>query len=160
MSLLTEEQIMTLAYYIWETDHDDSKTLEEIISEWNEVQTGIQVNVNWDLAPKEATSADVKIQWRGVENAWTFEAVFANIPRPKAPHPHADIIAKYAEVAARRCDPWVEFEWFDRINDTWAICRFPIAFAEERSYRHIGDKSDPMTARKGDDKPWNLNRDD
>ena len=24
----------------------------------------------------------------------------------------------------------------------------------------IGDKSDPMTARKGDDKPWNLNRDD
>ena len=35
-------------------------------------------------------------------------------PKPKVtPHPHAEIIAKYAEVAARRCDPWVEFELFE-----------------------------------------------
>ena len=150
MSLLTEEQIEEIFKFFDADEHEFINFYEEI-RRWNEKQTGIQVKPNWDLAPKEATAADIKLQWRGVKESCVFEAVFASIPRPKTPHPHAKIIAKYAEVAARRSDPWVEFEWFDKINDTWAICRFPIAFAEERNYRYIGDKPDPMTARKGDD---------
>ena len=153
MSLLTEEQVKELAnlHIVWRDDRTHEFSYFHYLKEWNDKQTGIQVKVNWELAPKEATSADIKLQWRGIEQSWAFEAVFANIPRPITPHPHAEIIAKYAEVAARRCDPWVEFELFDRINDTWANCKCAMAFDPMKTYRHIGDKSDPMTARKGDD---------
>ena len=111
MSLLREEQMAELTDVLWERQTLVSwHLIATLIREWNDKQTGIQVKVNWELAPKEATSADIKLQWRGIEQSWAFEAVFANIPRPITPHPHAEIIAKYAEVAARRCDPWVEFE--------------------------------------------------
>ena len=62
---------------------------------------------------------------------------------PKAPHPHAEIIAKYAEVAARRCDPWVEFEWTFGVegSDVWEVCgEVDMRFNDSRRYRHIGDK--------------------
>ena len=139
MSLLTEEQIEEIFKFFDADEHEFINFYEEI-RRWNEKQTGIQVKPNWDLAPKEATAADIKLVWRGIENSWMFEAVFASIPRPTTPHPHAEIIAKYAEVAARRCDPWVEFEWFDRINDMWAVCECCMEFNISRSYRHIGDK--------------------
>ena len=120
----------------------------------------MQVNVDWNNAPPSATIAELRITWQNNSKFLISEYIIGFIPRPITPHPHAEIIAKYAEVAARRCDPWVEFEWFDRINDTWVVCGCSMAFDNMKTYRHIGDKSDPMTARKGDDKPWNLNRDD
>ena len=141
MSLLTEEQIEQLVdlHATWRDDKSYTSSYFDYLKEWNEKQTGVQVKVNWDLAPKEATSADIKLQWRGVENAWAIEAVFANIPRPKTPHPHAEIIAKYAEVAARRSDPWVEFEY--RVETgCWSPCDIDVRFLANRYYRHIGDK--------------------
>jgi hypothetical protein len=63
--------------------------------------------------------------------------------RPLRAHPHAEIIMKYAEVAARRIDPWVEFEiTFDKDYDCWSSCDVEIRFlADGRRYRHIGDRA-------------------
>ena len=141
MSLLTEEQVKELEnlHIVWRNDYSYTSSYFDYLKDWNEKQTGIQVKPNWDLAPKEATAADIKLVWRGIENSWMFEAVFASIPRPITPHPHAEIIAKYAEVAARRCDPWVEFEY--RVETgCWSPCDIDVRFLANRYYRHIGDK--------------------
>ena len=58
----------------------------------------------------------------------------------KIAHPHAEIIMKYAEVAARRIDPWVEFEWFDGCIGEWVNCKDTMCFNFDK-YRHIGDNS-------------------
>ena len=160
MSLLTEKQLDEIIEVIRDAVNVEfPHTLRGEIHEWNKKQTGVQVRLNWDRAPKEATAADIKVLWRGIEQSWALEAVFASIPRPITPHPHAEIIAKYAEVAARRCDPWAEFENRPE-GGFWVSCTYHLRFNENVEYRHIGDKPDPMTARKGDDKPWNLSRDD
>ena len=167
MSLLTEEQIEQLVdlHATWRDDKSYTSSYFDYLKEWNEKQTGVQVKVNWDLAPKGSMSLDVIGKWRDKNDSWGGfnEVAFTNIPRPTKPHPHAEIIAKYAEVAARRCDPWVEFEWTSGEvgSEDWKVCHeVNTGFNYGRRYRHIGDKPDPMTARKGDDKPWNLNRDD
>ena len=54
------------------------------------------------------------------------------------PHPHAEMMAKYAEVAARRVDPWVEFEVRCGVKD-WTRCGGLIGFHPDFEYRHIGD---------------------
>ena len=47
---------------------------------------------------------------------------------------------KYAEVAQRRTDPWVEFEWTFKIVIThWQNCDKFIEFSADKYYRHIGD---------------------
>ena len=142
MSLLTEEQVKELAnlHIVWRDDRTHEFSYLHYLKEWNEKQTGIQVKPNWDLAPKEATAADIKLLWRGIEQSWALEAVFASIPRPITPHPHAEIIAKYAEVAARRCDPWVEFEWFDEGWNKWIGFREKVHMFSFDKIRHIGDK--------------------
>jgi hypothetical protein len=58
--------------------------------------------------------------------------------RPTTPHPHAEIMAKYAEVAARRVDPWVEFEVKCDRQD-WSKCTSFSCFRADYKYRHIGD---------------------
>ena len=58
------------------------------------------------------------------------------------PHPHAEMMAKYAEVAARRVDPWVEFE--GKIGDAdalilWQPLKYNPAWLDHIEYRYIGD---------------------
>jgi hypothetical protein len=48
------------------------------------------------------------------------------------------MIMKYAEVAARRIDPWVEFEWFDGCIGEWVKCKDTMCFNFDK-YRHIGE---------------------
>jgi hypothetical protein len=62
------------------------------------------------------------------------------VPEWMIAHPHAEIIMKYAEVAARRIDPWVEFEWFDGCIVEWVKCKDTMCFNFDK-YRHIGDNS-------------------
>jgi hypothetical protein len=63
--------------------------------------------------------------------------------RPKpviTPHPHAAIIAKYAEVAARSVDPWVEFEWTnEEASYVWRKHTCSPIFKDTNQYRHIGE---------------------
>jgi 2-polyprenyl-3-methyl-5-hydroxy-6-metoxy-1,4-benzoquinol methylase len=55
------------------------------------------------------------------------------------PHPHAAIMAKYAEVAQRRTDPWVEFEYKHKANKNWiSFISYP-NFNIDYNYRYIGD---------------------
>jgi hypothetical protein len=75
---------------------------------------------------------------------WTASEDAITLERPKpiiTPHPHAEMIMKYAEVAARRIDPWVEFEiTFDEDDDCWSKCPDELRFlVNGRRYRHIGD---------------------
>lgn len=58
-------------------------------------------------------------------------------PAPVA-HPHAEMMAKYAEVAARRVAPWVEFEYTCATNNWLRLNDHP-TWDESIKYRHIGE---------------------
>jgi hypothetical protein len=142
MSLLTNEQIeeLTLLHDEW---WDGNEGFQEYLNEWNEKQTGVQVNVDWGKAPECAERAEVNFYWVG-EDTWRFCFQIAKYDRPKpiiTPHPHAEMIMKYAEVAQRRDDPWVEFEWTYGVtgSEVWVLCDKAIGFAYGVRYRHIGE---------------------
>jgi|694.fasta_scaffold02573_34 hypothetical protein len=145
MSLLTNEQIEELVGIT--SNQSTSQDLFIEFFDWNEKQTGTQINVNWDDAPKFAGKAVLRLHWvtgsKGSE-LWTASEDAITLERPKpiiTPHPHAEMIMKYAEVAARRIDPWVEFEiTFDEDDDCWSKCPDELRFlVNGRRYRHIGD---------------------
>ena len=107
MALLTEEQIKELT-----SVHDKwwagEGSFQEYLIEWNKKQTSQQVAINWNDAPKYATKAVLRLHWvtggKGSE-LWTASEDAITFERPApviTPHPHAEMIAKYAEVAARR----------------------------------------------------------
>jgi hypothetical protein len=50
-------------------------------------------------------------------------------------HRHAGILAKYAEVAARRYDPWVEFEY--STNGDWEPMTHEQGFYTSYDYRWV-----------------------
>jgi hypothetical protein len=113
--------------------------------DWNEKQTGTQINVNWDDAPKFASKAVLRLHWvtgsKGSE-LWTASEDAITLERPEpviAPHPHAEMIMKYAEVAQRRADPWVEFEIFGADGEQWVTSKSHLQFHACCKYRHIGD---------------------
>jgi hypothetical protein len=139
MSLLTNEQIeeLTLLHDEW---WDGNEGFQEYLNEWNENQTGVQVNIDWGKAPECAERAEVNFYWVG-EDTWRFCFQIAKYDRPKpiiTPHPHAEMIMKYAEVAQKRVDPWVEFEW-GKNDSHWCSCDRWINFNTDNCYRHIGD---------------------
>jgi len=139
MSLLTEEQINDILDItnVWE-----SGIIVSNLIEWNEKQTGVQVNVNWSKAPECAERVEVNFYWVG-EDTWRFCFQIAKYDRPKpviTPHPHAEILAKYAEVAARRVDPWAEFEQYSYCDEDWFTLEVPTFFDAHLEYRHIGDE--------------------
>ena len=77
MSLLTEEQIKDLSFEI--SNRWDAKNLwvsfpefKNYISEWSKKQTGMQVKVNWDLAPKGSMSLDIIGKWRDKNDTFQF----------------------------------------------------------------------------------------
>jgi hypothetical protein len=117
--------------------------LHDEFREWNEKQTGVQVNVNWSKAPECAERVEVNFYWVG-EDTWRFCFQIAKYDRPKpviTPHPHAEMMMKYAEVAQRRDEPWVEFEWTYGVtgSEVWVLCDKAIGFAYGVRYRHIGE---------------------
>ena len=144
MSLLTEEQISELACIA--SNQSTSRDLHDDFREWNEEQTGTQINVNWHNAPKFADKAVLRLHWvtggKGSE-LWTASEDAITLERPKpiiTPHPHAEMIMKYAEVAQRRADPWVEFEWADiRYPHGWQNITCTPDFDLAEKYRYIGE---------------------
>jgi hypothetical protein len=137
MSLLTNEQIEELVGLA--SNQSTSKDLHDEFHEWNEKQTGVQVNVDWSKAPDIAEGVVVNAYWVGADT-WKFCFEIAKFSRPKpviTPHPHAEMIAKYAEVAQRRADPWVEFEI--NLDNNWKKMMGNPAWLDYREYRYIGE---------------------
>lgn len=140
MALLTEEQIKQLVEMASVPVY-----LHDKICEWNEKQTSQQIGVNWNDAPKNATKAQLRIHWVTATSGselWSTPFGSLTFERPTpiiTPHPHAAIIAKYAEVAARRVDPWVEFEYKYKANKNWLSFLASPNFNVDYEYRYIGD---------------------
>ena len=143
MSLLTQKQIEEIQKFhndIGECTFPHEECFIKELIEWNEKQTA-QFEPDWSKAPDDATSAVLSLTWV-TKGSWAFGHNIAEYERPVpviSPHPHAAIMAKYAEVATRRGDPWVEFEYKHKANKNWlSFISYP-NFNAEYNYRHIGD---------------------
>jgi len=138
MSLLTNKQLAELIGIA--SNQSTSMNLYEEFHDWNKNQHPF--NVNWDDAPDHAKIASIRIHWLTEINAgWSTTTEITSFDRPIVAHPHAEIMMKYAEVAARRIDPWVEFEiTFDEDADYWSSCDVELRFlVDGRRYRYIGE---------------------
>jgi hypothetical protein len=143
MSLLTEEQLEQIrkAHAEWMRGKEET-SYSEILYSWNEKQTGLQVNVNWSRAPNSAIGASIDVTWlneNGFNTLGYHLAKYDRPPKPVTPHPHAELIMKYAEVAQRRADPWKEFEYKSDYAINWIKFSSEFCFAAHCKYRYIGD---------------------
>jgi hypothetical protein len=138
MSLLSNEQVENL----WETmcEADNWIKVKSVLKNWNEKQPSKQFEPDWSTAPDYAVMAAINISWLTESGSWTLGYRLATYDRPPVtPHPHAEIMAKFAEVAARRVDPWVEFEYKHKANKNWLSFLANPNFNVDYNYRHIGD---------------------
>lgn len=136
MALLTEEQINDILDI---TNVCFSSSNAKKLIEWNEKQQPAKFEPDWSTAPDYAVMVAINISWLTESGSWTHGYRLATYDRPSVAHPHAEIMAKYAEVAARRVDPWVEFEVKSGEEFSWSNCTSFICFRAEYEYRHIGD---------------------
>ena len=136
MSLLTEKQIAEIIDMATQQS-EFAEILKLKLDHWNDNQN---FEVNWKIAPKGAEEAILEIHWldrKGDKFGWD---VIAQYDRPSVAHPHAKLIMKYAEIAQRRTDPWVEFEQYSYCDEDWFTLEVPTFFDAHLEYRHIGDK--------------------
>ena len=144
MALLTEEQINDILDI---TNVCFSSSSAKKLIEWNEKQTTIQFEVDWKDAPKHTTKAQLRLYWVSESlgsELWSgsdlWDSVIIERPAPViTPHPHAVLMTKYAEVAQRRRDPWVEFQVYSDPFSYWVTLETPTFFDSVQRYRHIGD---------------------
>jgi hypothetical protein len=135
MSLLTEKQIAEIIDMATQ-QAEFAEILKLKLDHWNDNQHSF--NVNWNDAPAWADQATLQVRWNGIGHVYTIH--LDTFERPITAHPHAAVIMKYAEVAAKRHNPWVEFEMKNAYGN-WEEIKCSITFFEECEYRHIGDKS-------------------
>ena len=99
-----------------------------------------QIEIDWSKAPRGAEEAILEIHWadrNGDKFGW--DVIAQHVRPPAVAHPHAEVMAKYAEVAARRVDPWVEFELYSEPFDDWVALETPTFFDTTQQNRYIGD---------------------
>jgi hypothetical protein len=143
MSLLNQKQIQEIIDMATQ-QAEFAEILKLKLDHWNSNQHSF--NVNWNDAPKYATKVALRLYWvteTSGSELWSasFDSVTFERPAPViTPHPHAEMMAKYAEVAARRIDPWVEFEIYNESFGNWVALEVPTFFDAHLEYRHIGDK--------------------
>ena len=137
MALLTEEQIEQLVKIASVTS--TVKSYHDKFCEWNEKQTTQQFEPDWSKAPDSTVSAVAHLAWIDEDEYLLPGYEITTFERPVTPHPHAEMMAKYAEVAARRVDPWVEFEQYSYCDEDWFTLEVPTFFDAHLEYRHIGD---------------------
>lgn len=145
MSLLTEEQLEQIrkTHAEWWNANEETSYLETLHI-WNEKQTSLQVNVDWSRAPNSAIGASIDVTWlneNGFNTLGYHLAKYDRPPKPVTPHPHAELIMKYAEVSQRRDDPWKEFEFRCKKSNVtqWKKGHSGLCFDSDFEYRHIGD---------------------
>lgn len=144
MALLNEEQINDILNI---ANVCSSSISAKKLIEWNEKQTAQQIEIGWNDAPKNATKAALRLHWITEDKEsgavlWSgsLDSVTFDRPAPViTPHPHAEMMMKYAEVAARRVDPWVEFERFSHCDMEWDGLPYHPDWTQGQTYRHIGD---------------------
>lgn len=140
MALLNEEQIKQLVKMASVTS--TAKSYHENLCEWNEKQQPAQFEPDWSNAPDYAVGAAISLAWVTESGNWGFGGNIARFDKPApavTPHPHAELIAKFAEVAARRVDPWMEFEYKNSVSGNWEKTISTISFFHDAEYRYIGD---------------------
>jgi len=136
MSLLTEEQIKDLCQRL--SNDSNRAPMLTCIRLWNDKQPS-PIEPNWKSLPSKVKYCHLRqyhLDANGNEIDWQFIISHA---RPIAAHPHAEVMAKYAEVAARRVDPWVEFQVYSYPFSCWVTLEAPTFFDSLQRYRHIGD---------------------
>ena len=140
MALLNEEQIQDL--YLQLDNVSSTSAMKKVIQEWNKKQQPTQFEPDWSNAPDYAVGAAISLAWVTKSGNWGFGGNIARFDKPApavTPHPHAELIAKFAEVAARRVDPWMEFEYKNSVNGNWEKTISTISFFHDAEYRYIGD---------------------
>jgi hypothetical protein len=138
MSLLTNEQIAELIGIA--SNQSTSRDLHSEFHEWNEKQIpSIEFEPDWGNVPSNITRVYLDAVWFNSEMKEIERTTICCWDKPIPPHPHAEMIMKYAEVAQRRTDPWVEFEVTSSEEFSWSKCNSFICFRAEYEYRHIGD---------------------
>lgn len=140
MALLNEEQIQDL--YLQLDNVSSTSAMQTVIKEWNKKQQPAQFEPDWSNAPDYAVGAAISLAWVTESGNWGFGGNIARFDKPApviTPHPHAALIAKFAEVAARRPDPWAEFEYKNSVSGNWEKNISTISFFHDAEYRYIGD---------------------
>ena len=138
MSLLTNEQIAELVGIA--SNQSTSKDLYKEFHEWNEKQIpSIEFEPDWGNVPSNITRVYLDAIWFNSEMKEIERTTICCWDKPITPHPHAEMIMKYAEVAAWRIDPWVEFEWFDDCLGKWVVFKEMSPMFSFRKIRHIGE---------------------
>ena len=142
MALLNEEQVKdVMAMFDCYASGRYKKSFEYDFEEWNKKQPA-QFEPDWSNAPDYAVGAAISLAWVTESGNWGFGGNIARFDKPApviTPHPHADLIAKFAEVAARRVDPWMEFEYKNSVSGNWEKTISTISFFHDAEYRYIGD---------------------
>ena len=103
------------------------------------ILTEVQFEPDWSKAPDSAVSAVAHLAWVTKTGNWLVGYEIASFEKPVTPHPHAEIMMIYAEVAARRVDPWVEFERFSHCDREWDGLPYHPDWTQGQEYRYIGD---------------------
>ena len=103
MSLLTEKQIVEIIDMATQ-QAEFAEILKLKLNHWNEKQPSTQFEPDWTNAHLKATKVYLESVWYNNEKEEIYRKTICGWNRPVTPHPHAAIMAKYAEVAAR-CTP-------------------------------------------------------
>jgi len=136
MNLLNTKQIAELVTIA--SNQSTSKDLHDEFDEWNKKQRSF-IEPNWNRLPSKIKYCHLRhYYFDDIGNEIDFEFII-NFERPATPHPHAALMAKYAEVAARRVDPWVEFQVYSYPFSYWVTLETPTFFDSVQRYRYIGD---------------------
>lgn len=143
MSILTNKQINEIVNFS-SISRDVRDMFENELRTWNETQEEIDFSnykPDWKNIPDEVENIEVSIDmWSEFQEEYIGVLKKFKFHRPKqSAHPHAAMIAKYAEVAARRSDPWVEFERYLPQANQWHKMDCDFTFIANLDYRHIGE---------------------
>ena len=148
MSILTNKQINEIVNFS-SISRDVRDMFENELRTWNETQEEIDFSnykLDWENIPDEVENIEVSIDmWSEFQEEYIGVLKKIKFHRPKqsahpqSAHPQAAMIAKYAEVAARRSDPWVEFERCLPNTYLWHKIDCDFTFLANLDYRHIGE---------------------
>jgi hypothetical protein len=137
MSLLTEKQIAEIIDMATQQD-EFARILKLKFDSWNKNQPD-QFAPCWDIIPCDVMEVQLKMNWLKPDTGDCYydPCLLKIYKRPLRAHPHAEIMMKYAEVAARRIDPWMEFEYVSR--GQWNRLSDHPMWGHNTEYRHIGE---------------------